>query len=281
MTQGDMFRRDVPCSDARDPVERDESLSQFFTPSWAAELLVANALEGLGVVDVLEPSCGNGQILGAIPSTHGALGVEIDPRMAREARRRTGRDVVCGDFSTVDIGVRTFGAIIGNPPFVSGAIEALVARAHGLLPEGGVLGLVLPAHIPASSDRIARWRERFSIEVQLLPRMLFPRLRLPLTWTRMVRTANRTLVGVLLFDEQQDISAMPDASRRSFQAGRTWREVIGEALETLGGEASLRDIYAAVEPRRRSTNAFWRDKTRQILAMHYVRVDETRWRLAA
>ena len=278
--QGDMFRRPPPIARSDKPI-RNAALSQFFTPSWAADLLVTDALRGLGGCAVLEPSCGDGSFLGAIPTDNDALGIEIDERMAEVARRSTGRQVLCGDYSTIDLGDRRFGAIVGNPPFTSPDIERLISRAHALLDEDGVLALILPAHIPASSDRISRWRERFSIEVQMLPRALFPRLRLPLAWTKMVKCRRRTLIGLLLFDEQQDVSSMPDRTRRSFKAGATWRDVIGEALGSLGGQASLREIYAAVEPRRRSGNRHWRDKTRQILALHYTRVDDTHWRLAA
>ena len=280
--QHDLFgamRRERPeTSPANDP-----ALSQWFTPSWAADLLVGDALRGLGAVDVLEPSCGDGAILDAIPTANHAIGIEIDPRMAAAARARTGREVILGDYATVDLEGRTFGAIIGNPPFEADAIDALVARAHGLMPDEGVLGLILPAHIPASSDRIARWRERFSIEVQLLPRTLFPRLTLPLAWTRMIKCDRRTLVGLLLFDEQADVSSMPNEARRTLQRGGTWRDVVEDALGALGGRATLREIYASVEPRRQSPNPYWRDKVRQTLAHYpaFARVDETTWRLAA
>ncbi len=280
--QHDLFgatrRERTGASPANDP-----ELSQWFTPPWAADLLVADALRGLGAVDVLEPSCGDGAILEAIPASHHAIGIEIDPRMAAAARARTGREVIVGDYAHVSLGNRTFGAIIGNPPFEADAIEALVSRAHGLMPEEGVLGLVLPAHIPASSDRISRWRERFAIEVQILPRTLFPRLTLPLAWTRMIKCNRRTLVGLLLFDEQADVSSMPNEARRTLQRGGTWREVVEDALGALGGKASLREIYASVEPRRRSPNPYWRDKVRQTLAHYpaFARVDGTTWRLAA
>ncbi len=263
---------------------RDGDLDQYFTPRWAADLLVADALRGMGDVSVLEPSAGDGAILGAIPASCRALGIEIDPVMAEAARRSTGREVITGDLRTVALEGRRFDAIIGNPPFDAGLIERIFAIACDTVPEDGVVGLVLPAHIPASSARIERWGSRFAIETRLLPRNLFPRLSLPLVWTRMVRTRRRTLVGLFLFDEQSDVSAMPDRARRRLQSGGTWRDVVAEALSSLGGEAELRQIYAAVEPRRRSPNPHWRDKTRQVLSGYgdtFTRLEETRWRLAA
>lgn len=280
--QRDLFASRAPIHSER--LERDPSLSQYFTPSWAADLLVADALRGLGEASVLEPSCGDGAMLGAIPASNPALGIEIDPRMAQSARERTGREVICGDLRNVDLTGRRFEVVVGNPPFEADVIDALVARALELIPDDGVVGLVLPAHIPASSMRMERWSSRFAIETRLLPRNLFPRLTLPLVWTRMVKTDRRTIVGMFLFEEQSDVSAMPDAARRRLRNGGTWREVVEDALAAIGGEASLGEIYAAVEPRRRSANPHWRDKTRQVLAQYgssFTRLDATRWRLAA
>lgn len=282
--QIDMFAQPMRSRTEESRPERNPGLSQYFTPRWAADLLVADVLRDMGDASVLEPSCGDGAMLGAIPSRNPALGIEIDPIMAQAARRITGREVLCADLRTVDLESREFQAIVANPPFEADVIDALVARAYDILPEDGVMGLVIPAHIPASSMRIERWGSRFAIETRLLPRNLFPRLTLPLVWNRMVKSRRRTLVGLFLFDEQSDVSSMPDATRRILQTGGTWRDVVEDALRSLGGEATLRDIYAAVEPRRRSPNPHWRDKTRQVLrefTCTFSRVDDKRWRMAA
>lgn len=259
----------------------DVSLQQWFTAPWMAELLVEDGLRGLGPVDVLEPSCGDGAMLGAVPAAHRAIGIEIDPRMAALARRNTGREVIEGDYATVDLNGRTFGAVVGNPPFGAEQIDALAARAHGLLPDDGVLALILPAHVAGSSERMARWRERFSIEIRMLPRALFPRLTLPLVWARMIRGTARTLVGVMLFDEHADVMTMPNETRRMLQGGATWRQTVSAALGSLGEEATLTEIYAAVEPRRPTENRHWRDKVRQTLGLYFERIDDTRWRIPA
>ena len=261
----------------------DQSLDQFFTPSWAADLMVADLLRQERGHMVLEPACGAGALLGAIGAGHGAVGVEIDPRMAAHARRATGRPVIDGDIRTVDLASHAFTAVLANPPFMADVIDAICDRAAGMLPDGGVMGLVLPAHIPASSTRMERWRERFEVETRLLPRSLFPRLTLPLTWNRLVRSDRRTVVGLFLFDEAADVHAMPDLVRRELQSGSTWRDVIAAALAAIGGEAELGEIYRAVEPRRRSPNPWWRDKVRQVLreGAPFENVGERRWRLAA
>lgn len=257
----------------------DPALSQWFTPAFAAEMLVEDALSGLGDVAVVEPSCGAGAILAAIPAGCDAIGVEIDPRMAEYAARTTGRPVVVGDFRHAMLPHRRYGALIANPPFESQVIDDFVARAHDILETDGIAAMILPAHVLTTPERIDRWSERFSIEQRLLPRSLFPRLSLPLVWTRMIKGRRHSFGGFMLFGEASAIQSMPKEVRDALGRRGAWREAIRVALEALGGEATLREIYAAVEPRRPTANQFWRDKIRQELPRCFVRVDETRWRL--
>jgi type I restriction-modification system DNA methylase subunit len=59
------------------------SMGQYMTPDWAAEALVDRYFSDLGESDlVLEPSCGRGAFLRALPAHVQALGVEIDPNLA-------------------------------------------------------------------------------------------------------------------------------------------------------------------------------------------------------
>src|SRR3546814_11627771 len=88
------------------------------------------------------------------------------------------------------------------------------------------------------------------------------------------------MIGLMLFAEQNAVENMPKAVRRRLAGPGTWREAVQHALEALGGQASLTDIYRAVEPRRPSPNQFWRDKVRQTLGLYFKRVDEQRWALA-
>ena len=51
-----------------DPINLDTTLGQFFTPDWAAEALVEQHFGDLGLFDrVVEPSCGGGAFLRALP----------------------------------------------------------------------------------------------------------------------------------------------------------------------------------------------------------------------
>lgn len=62
-------------------------LCQWFTPERLAEAIVRRYFGDLSERDVvLEPSCGPGAFLRAIPASTRAIGVEIDPALAEEAR---------------------------------------------------------------------------------------------------------------------------------------------------------------------------------------------------
>lgn len=277
--QSDLFlhQRQAVTTPAAPALRAD--LGQWFTPRWAAELLLADALAGLGDVGVIEPSCGDGAFLSAIPPHLDAIGVEIDPLVAARAAALTGRTIVVGDFATAEVAVRDLGLIVGNPPYVMQTIDDFVMRSHALLPEDGVCALLLPAHVLSTTGRVNRWAQRFAIEQRMVPRSLFPRISLPLVWTRFVKSKRRTMVGFMLFEEQTDVESMPKAVRRALGAPGTWRETVGLAIHSLGGEASLTEIYEAVRPRRPSGNQWWRDKVRQICGLYFERVGEHRFAL--
>src|SRR5690606_32425285 len=145
--------------------------------------------------------------------------------------------------------------------------------------EDGVAAFILPAYVFSTAGRVLSWNERFALDVKVIPRSLFGRISMPLVWAKFVKTKRRTMLGMLLFAEQGDVEAMPKEVRRRLAGPGTWREAVQHALEALGGEATLREIYQAVEPRRPTNNQFWRDKVRQTLALYFARLDETRWAL--
>lgn len=277
MDQKDLFLPDRTCTFGK--YETRSDLDQWFTPCWAAEELAADVLAGMGDVAVLEPSCGAGHFLSAIPPTNEAYGVDVDPVMAAHARRLTGREVIVGDFTRVGLPDVEFGVILGNPPFGSGLVDAFVRRCHDILPDEGRAAFILPAHLFSTTARVSPWSEMFSLDVRLIPRSLFPRISLSLVWARFTKTKDRTVSGLILFDRQQDVETMSRETRLRLHAPGTWREAVHHALEALNGEATLKEIYLALEPRRPSGNRWWRDKCRQVLGQHFERVDDTRWRL--
>jgi len=256
------------------------ALDQWFTPFWAAEELVEDVLRDLGTVSIIEPSCGTGSFLAAIPAHCPAIGIDIDPAVIPAAIANSGREVLLGDFRSIDLAGRDVELIVGNPPFGMATVEGFVDRAHQLLPEGGTLALILPAFAFQTPSRVTRWMELFSIDVSLIPRTLFPRISQALVWAKYRKAADRRFVGLMLFREQRDVELTRDHVREALVRPGTWRAAVRAALESLGGEASLPAIYDAITPERHAGRAHWQAKVRQTLQLYCRPVERGRWALA-
>ena len=137
-----------------------------FVASWVAE----------AGPELLEPACGDGEILQFLAVNGNATGVELFPLEAEAARERTGARVIDGDFFEW-FGPDKHGAfdgVAGNPPYIRfGSWEEQyrerafhLMRSQGLNPtrltnawlpfvvaslvavrEGGKVGLVIPAEL--------------------------------------------------------------------------------------------------------------------------------------
>ncbi len=246
-----------------------KDLGQFPTPVWFAERVVEKYFPTLDRSDlVLEPSCGAGAFLHALPAHVPALGVEWDPQFADQARRETGRRVITGDFRAVAIDVQPT-AIVGNPPFKLDLIEDFLSRAHQLLPDGGRCGFILPAYTFQTAARVCRLAERWSIAQDLIPRNVFHRLSVPLVFAMFSKDRQRTLIGFALYQDAHDVLQMPAEYRDALAAGAgVWRRLLLVALRRLGGRARLAEIYAEVEGKRPGNGQWWREKVRQTLRVY-------------
>jgi len=242
-------------------------LHQWLTQRWVCEEIVLRKFPELrrGHV-VLEPSCGDGRFLLALPDDVEAVGVEIDPVLAQRAREATGRHVITGNFLEVPI-ERRFTHCLGNPPFEARTIHRFLARTHELLEEGGKCGMLLPAYVLQTSSKVLELAKNWSISQELVPRNVFPRLSLPLVFAMFHKEPTRTLVGFFLYREAADVSALAPEISSTLQhcgKGSVWRRAVRRAFECAGvRSATLDALYAAVE--RPSENKFWREKVRQIL----------------
>lgn len=272
--QGDIFGRgDLPALR-----ETSAALMTYQTPAWAAEELVAHYFADLSSSDlVLEPTCGEGHFLDAVPSYVPAVGVELDPARA-EIARRTGREILVGDVLTMAL-EQTPTAILGNPPFEAAFVDALLDRAHAWLPEDGRCGLILPAFVLSTSTRLVRESERWSIAQDMIPRELFPHLRLPVIFARFEKRRRRTLVGFTLFADMAGIRGLTRRARFILENGRApaWKSVVLDALKECGGEASLDQLYRAIEGRRPTSNPHWRAKIRQVVHHYAERTGPSRY----
>jgi len=253
---------------------RNPQLGQWFTPAWAAEGIIEQEFSWLKAGDsVVEPSCGDGAFLCALPAAVHALGVEIDPVQAALARQHSGREVIVGDFTKLPRDrVGQIQAVIGNPPFQSDLVAAFLAKSHEILEEGGTAGFILPAYILQTSSKVETFASQFTIRQQLLPRNLFPGLKLPLVFAQFIKEEHRKLFGFLLYEQAQEIRRMAADTRKALEetrrAGSVWRHVLQETLRGLGGSATLQLIYERMQGKRPTPNAKWKEKVRQTLARH-------------
>jgi site-specific DNA-methyltransferase (adenine-specific) len=257
------------------------ALGQYMTPAWAAAELVDIYFGDLSPADsVVEPSCGAGAFLQAIPGNIPACGVEIDPALAAIARRCSGRPVVVGDFCSAELPL-TPTAVIGNPPFRKALVTGFLDRAWELLPDEGRVGFILPAFVFQASSNVEALATRWSIRQDMLPRDLWPRLSHPLCFAVLTKGAQRGLFGFALYHELQAVKRLRTRYQALLQAGEgsVWAAVTRAALEALGGEADLQRIYHEIDAHRPTTNPFWQAKVRQTLQRIAVRVGEGRWAL--
>lgn len=94
----------------------------------------------------------------------------------------------------------------------------------------------------------------------------------------------RLLVGFTLYHEAHEINGMPNWAKALLIHGeprrQTWRVVVEGALQRIGGRGTLSEIYHAMRDSRPSENKWWKDKVRQVLQLHFVRVGPGEWALS-
>lgn len=245
-------------------MSRQVELGQYMTPDWVSVELVDRYFpreEGY-----IEPSCGRGSFLRAFSSAIPAVGVEIDPDMARVARESSGRSVIVGDFRAVDLSIRAT-AVVGNPPFKQSTVLGFLDRAWELLPDEGRVGFILPCYILQTVSTVTTLAERWSLRQDLLPRNIFGRLKHPLMFAVLTKGVSGKLYNFALYFEQCAVNRLQRRYRELLLKGEksVWAAVTRAALEALGGAGTLSQIYREVEGHRPTDNKFWQSKIRQTL----------------
>lgn len=262
-------------------MDRQHALGQWMTPDWAALHLVERYFGDLTACDrVVEPSCGRGAFLRALPDYVPAVGVEIDPALAAIAAGHSGRPVIVGDFLTAELPFQPT-ALVGNPPFKLAVIEGFLDRAWDLLPDEGRVGLIVPCCTLQTASTVERISQRWSVQQDMLPRNLFERLSLPICFALLRKGPRRGLLNFALYHELVAVNRLRARYRALLSEGErsVWSAVTRAALEALGGCASLRELYREIEGHRPTTNTFWQAKVRQTLQRIAVRVGAGRWAL--
>jgi len=257
---------------------RTTALSQYPTPAWAAAALVRAHLPDLHAGDlVLDPTCGPGRFLEAVPCHVPAIGVELCPNLAQAAREATRRPVITGDFLMVDLPERPT-VVLGNPPFETALIERVLERCHSLLDEGGRCLFILPAYFFQTAARVVRYNEQWSMAQECLPRNLYHGLKHPLVFATFTKDQHRVMVGFSLYHELRYLQSMPKSVQQAMVSGpSTWRSIIEEAFNLFGGEAELADIYEYVADRRPSVNRHWKEQVRKVCQQTARRVSRGRY----
>jgi hypothetical protein len=261
--------------------ERNTTLGQWMTPAWAAQEIVEHYFADLTSKDrVIEPSCGIGRFLAALPDDVPALGVEIDPALARMARANTGRDVIVGDFRTVDLPFKPT-VMIGNPPFQLSVVEGFMERAYDLLPTDGRVGLILPCYMLQTAATVVRLNKKWGIRQDMIPRNLFPGLSKPLCFAMLTRGAGKGMVGFRLYHETDAISRLELRYKQILENGEksVWSALTRAALEKLGGEATVAAILKEVSGHQPTGNPHWAAKVRQTLQRKMVSTKRGVWKL--
>lgn len=255
---------------------KQKELSQWFTPSWAANDLVEHVRLRPDDV-VLEPSCGDGVFLQAIPSSHEAVGVEIDPAMATLARINSGREVILGDFRFVDIPVRPT-LIIGNPPFKTDLVMEFLSRSYELLPDRGRVAFILSTHILQTPRHLVDLSSRWGMEHSIMPRTLFNRAERPLSFLQLTK-GGRGMKGMLLYQQAYFFNRLPLAAKKIANRGNgsVWFRVVSWAMSQAGGAADLPELYKLVGQNPPTTNKFLKEKVRQVLQQYFKRIGRGRW----
>jgi predicted RNA methylase len=269
-----------------DPVQSQCGLSrelhQFFTPEWAAQQLVDDFFGDLSASDrVLEPTCGRGAFLKAIPAHVEAMGVEIDADLADEAASATGRRVMVGDIRKVTLAFEPT-AIVGNPPFDMRLLNELLDRSRLWLPDNGRCGLIVSTHMVQTPSTVLRWNEHWSLNQHILPRTLFPRAIRPLVFLMFTKDRQRRMLGgFALYRESAEVTRLARAAKLLLIHGKPgrscWRAVVEWALRLLGGTATVRELYDTIEPHRPSENQWWQEKVRQTLQRYFTPIERGIW----
>lgn len=252
---------------------KTRALGQYPTPAWVAAALVREHFSDLGQGDVMcDPFAGPGRFLQAVPDDVVAIGVEVDPVVAEQARALTGRTIITGDFMSVDLPERPT-AFIGNPPFRMTLVDRFLGKAHDMLPEEGRVGFILPAYALQTAARVVRYTEDWSLQQQMIPRNIYPGLSKPLIFALFRKDKRRLTIGFSLYHEAAHVLALPKPDQDALNEGpATWSTLVLGALRRLGGRAHLKELYEALADQRPSHNPHWREQIRKICQQRAERV---------
>lgn len=252
---------------------------QFFTPLWAAERILQRFYPNLTERDVvIDPTCGDGRFLMALPRHVGGYGVEIDPRWSAAAQKNSGRPVLTGDFTEIELPCKPT-LVIGNPPFKYDLLTAILERCYEFLDYEREAGFILPVYMFQTAATVRRFNEKWTLEPTLMPRNMFKGLENPLMFAKFRKDKRPVLINMFLYEETDALESLRKDFRQMFVGNGTrssanlWRDCVELALTVAGGRASLSEIYDIMETNRPTDNGFWREQIRKVAGKWFTRVD--------
>lgn len=211
-----MVRQESLFSATAHPAEKN---FRWFTPEWSCLAIIDRFFPSLCSKDlVCDAGSGKGAFLKAIPPEIPAFGVEINETLSAIAEAETGRKIICGDFRYCELpdGITR---VVSNPPFSVPVIEQFLARCK-TFPDLRECGFLLPAYALQTHHRVLRWLADWSLRAEIIPRRLFPRLRLPLVFVMFSRSASKELIGFSLFPEAVQFDSLRKFAKEILTNGR-------------------------------------------------------------
>jgi site-specific DNA-methyltransferase (adenine-specific) len=243
---------------------------------WAAERIVQHYYPNLNNRDtVFDIGTGQGRFLMALPDEVKAYGFELDHDLANEARANTGRQIIEGDFSTIDFPAKPT-LFIGNPPFEMKLVNKLLDRAYEELDYNQEAGFLLPVYFFQTAETVMRYAKKWSLHHDLMPRNMFHGLIKPLMFARFVKERRVVLSGMFLYEETADMLSLDKNYRFLFLGNKSschlWGEVVEKALANLGGSATLQEIYEEIEGKRPTKTIHWKAQIRKVCQQLYRKI---------
>jgi predicted RNA methylase len=128
-------------------IDRKKLLQAFYTPIHIAELVI-DAADIASHMRVLEPSCGDGALVGEIPGGCATVAIDIDPQAvaAVDALNYARVETFCGDFLTLP-SLPDYDRVVMNPPFTGQQDAKHVLHALRFLRPGGRLVAIMASSV--------------------------------------------------------------------------------------------------------------------------------------
>ncbi|MHD0644386.1 DNA methyltransferase family protein [Pseudomonas aeruginosa] len=265
--------------------QKQRELNQYFTPAWVADALVRRYFPHLGKDDfVVDPMCGIGRFLNALPKFIRAMGIEIDADTADMARSLTGRRIITGSVLDVELDEKPT-LLLGNPPFSFKLFEAFLDRAYNWMDEGGQVAMILPTYFFQTGHTVSRLNERWSLFQEMIPRNIYENLEKPLCFGILTKDDKRLMSGFALYHETAFVNELPKELKAALVDGRDglWWTVVKQAYEASYSEAdveggvALSNLYEYIVQRRPTANRKWKEQVRKVCQTHMRRTSRGRW----